>query len=141
MAATLAARGGDGQSRLRRRRHLLAQPPRLLARSHDMVSRSVVALIDATNPNSASSAPNTHSVRSNAPAASSNAPRPSSFRIARVWPPLDFRQPRGAGDVLRAFGDLQRIECAAACPPFHRRVRRPWRDEPARRLFRRGRRP
>ena len=78
----------------------------------------MVALIDDSKPNSANSAPNTHIVRLNAPAASSSAPRPSTFRIARVWPPLDFGKPRGARDVLRAFGDAQRIERAARAGLF-----------------------
>ena len=50
--------------------------------------RSVVALIDDRKPNSASSAPNSHMVRLNVPATSSSAPRPSSFMMARVWPPF-----------------------------------------------------
>ena len=78
----------------------------------------MVALIDDRKPNSASSAPNTHIVRLKAPVASSSAPRPSSLQDGAGLAALGFRQPRGARDVLRAFGDAQRIERAARAGLF-----------------------
>ena len=85
--------------------------------SHDRVRRSVVALIDDSRPNSASSAPNTHSVRSNAPAASSNAPRPSIFRIARVWPPLDSAS-RAARATSFGPSAIASVSSAPRAPAF-----------------------
>ena len=82
------------------------------------VARSVVALIDDRKPNSASSAPNTHIVRLNAPAASSSAPRPSTFRIARVWPPLDSASRAARATSFGPSRDAQRIERAARAGLF-----------------------
>ena len=73
-------------------------------------ARSVVALIDDRKPNSASSAPNTHIVRLKAPAASSSAPRPSTFRIARVWPPLDSASRAARATSFGPSRDLQRVQ-------------------------------
>ena len=88
-----------------------------LRRSQASVARSVVALIDDRKPNSASSAPNTHIVRLKVPAASSSAPRPSTFRIARVWPPLD-----SASRAARAtsFGPcaMRSVSSAPRVPAF-----------------------
>ena len=89
----------------------------LLRARYDIVNRSVVALIDDTNPNSASSPQNTHSERLNAPAASSNAPRPSSFRIARVWPPLDSAS-RAARATSFGPSAMRNVSSAPRAPAF-----------------------
>ena len=98
---------------MRGRRELFLNRRAFLWRSHAMVARSVAALIDDRKPNSASSAPNTHNRQIECAGRQQQGAAAEQFQDRAGLAALGFGKPRRARDILRAFGDPQRIERAA----------------------------